>query len=636
MKRFFSLALAALLLMGAAAVAFAQTPYQAGVYTATQRGRNGDIVVQVTFTEDAIADIQVLTHEETAGIGDLTIGRIPSQETQYQSLAVDAGASATITSEALLAAIADCVSQAGGDVEALKAKAIEKTAGELVKRSADIVIVGGGGAGLAAATAAGEQGASVLVMEKTAGLGGNTKLALGLMNAADPQRQAGLPMTDALKDTVRAYIDMEPKDEYMAGWQQTLRAQFEDYLSSGSETLFDSPEFHMIQTYVDGDYYANPVMVEKMCANALNSVEWLASKGLKWPDTTKTAQGVLWQRAHQASEYKSGLAYVETFTSTIKAENLPVEIVYEVRANELIVDEDGRVVGVKGTASDATPYEFYGEKGVILATGGFSANVEMRQQYNSIWSYLGEGVPTSNSPAITGDGILMAQAVGASLVGMDKIQLLPVADPVTGETNTRVGNGTSPYINKEGKRFVAEDERRDVMAAAILEQTDSVCYLISTDGNNELDENNLNAYGLSLDFLLESGKVYMADTLEELAEQIDLDPATLAETIGKFNEAVDKGYDEEFGRKVFDPGAKIEEGPFYACLRAPAVHHTMGGVEIDPQTHVYNTEGEIIPGLYACGEVTGGIHGGNRLGGNAITDAITFGRIAGESAAAGQ
>ena len=428
---------------------------------------------------------------------------------------------------------------------------------------------------------------------------------------------------------------MEPKDEYMAKWQEILSQQFKNYLASGSQTLFDSPEFHMVQTYVDGDYYADPVMVEALCTNALDSVEWLESKGLKWPDTTKTAQGVLWQRAHQATEYKSGLAYVETFTRTIKDEQLPVEIVYEVRANELIMDESGRVIGAKGTGSDGTPYEFYGEKGVILATGGFGANVEMREKYNSIWSYLGEGVPTSNSPAITGDGILMAQAAGANLVGMDKIQLLPVADPVTGETNTRVGNGTSPYINKEGKRFVAEDERRDVMAAAILEQTDSVCWLISTKGNNELDENNLNAYGLSLDFLLESGKVYMADTLEELAQQIGLDPDTLVDTIDKFNQAVDQGYDPEFGRTVFDPGSKIEEGPFYACLRAPAVHHTMGGVQIDPQTHVYDTQGAVIPGLYACGEVTGGIHGGNRLGGNAITDAITFGRIAGKNAAAG-
>lgn len=634
MKKFVALLLTVLMLLNAAA--YAEPAYKAGIYTATQRGRNADIVVEVTFTDDSIADIKVISHDETPGIGDMPIERIPAQIIANQSLAVDAVASATITSDALLAAIADCVAQAGGDVEALKAKTIEKVAGEKVVMNADVIVIGGGGSGLAAATVASEAGAKVIVVEKTAGLGGNTKLALGLMNAADPVRQSALPMSDALVADVRKYIALEPTCDEMAAWQAKVSEQLDAHLTSGSTSLFDSPEFHALQTYVDGSYCGNPALIETMCANALDSVEWLASKGLKWPDTTKMGQGVLWQRAHQATEYKSGLAYVETFTKTFAAESLPVEIVYEVRANELISDENGRVIGVKGEGTDGTPYEFYGEKGVVLATGGFGANVEMRQEYNSIWANLGPEVPTSNSPAMTGDGILMAQGVGANLVGMDKIQLLPVADPETGETNTRVGNGNSPYINQEGKRFVAEDERRDVMAAAILEQTGSCCWLISTKGNNELDENNLNAYGLSLDYLLESGKVYMADTLEELAAQINMDPAALTETIAKFNEAVDKGYDEEFGRTLFAPNSKIEEGPFYACRRAPAVHHTMGGVEIDSDARVYNTDGAVIPGLYACGEVTGGIHGANRVGGNAITDAITFGRIAGQSVVEGE
>ena len=607
--------------------------YQAGTYAATARGRNADLTVSVTFSDSAITAIEVLSHEETPGIGDMPIERLPKEIIEYQSLAVDAVASATITSEALLTAVEDCVRQAGGDVDALKAVAIEKEAGELVTKTADVLVIGGGGAGLAAAVAAGENGASVVVVEKTAGLGGNTKLAGGLINAADPERQASLQMSDALKGTVQEYLDMEPHDEAMAKWQEAAKAQFEEYLASGSTSLFDSPEFHMIQTYVDGDYYGKPEMIEALCSNALDTIHWMTDRGLQLAEKTKTAQGVLWQRAHQATEYKSGLAFVDTFVKTIEHENLPVEIVYEVRAEELIV-ENGRVTGVKGTDVNGTPYEFYGTNGVVLTTGGFGANVEMRQKYNSIWATLDENVPTSNSPAITGDGIVMAEAIGANLIGMDKIQLLPVTDPVTGEPGTRVGNGTSPYVNKEGVRFVAEDERRDVMSAAILEQTDSVCWLISSRPNSELDENDVNAYGYSLEYLIEAGKVYMADTMEELAVQIDLDPQTLVDTINKFNEAFDKGYDEEFGRTVFDPNSRISEGPYFACLRAPAVHHTMGGVEIDTETHVYNTSGEIIPGLYAAGEVTGGIHGGNRLGGNAITDAITFGRIAGQNAAA--
>lgn len=656
-KRWLALALSAALLLGMAACGTDTTPtpapsgsapvtpaspvaaspslnalYTAGTYTATTRGRNADITVSVTFDAQKITDVQVVSHEESPGIGDLAIDRLPAEIVKHQSLGIDAVASATITSEALLAAVADCVTQAGGDAEALKAVEVSAAAGELVSKEADVLVIGAGGAGLAAATVAAENGANVIMMEKTAGPGGNTKLALGLLNACDPERQASLPMTDALKSTLQSYLDREAHDETMARWQETVSEQFEEYLNSGSTALFDSPEFHMLQTYVDGDYVGNPVMIEALCSNALDTVHWLSDMGLKFGDQTKLGQGVLWQRAHQPTEFKSGIAFIDVFQKTIERESLPVEIFYEVAAQELIV-ENGRVVGARGTGSDGTPYEFRGSNGVVLATGGFGANVEMRVKYNSIWSNLDERVPTSNSPAITGDGILMAEAVGANLVGMDKIQLLPVADPVTGETNTRIGNGTSPYINKEGVRFVAEDERRDVMAAAILEQTDSCCWLISSQKNSELDENMLNAYGLSREYLLSQGKAYMAETLEELAVQIGLDPDTLVDTIEKFNAAFDAGYDEDFGRTLFDPNSRIDDPPYYACLRAPAVHHTMGGVEIDPETHVYNTEGEIIPGLYAAGEVTGGIHGGNRVGGNAVADALTFGRIAGLNAA---
>ena len=267
---------------------------------------------------------------------------------------------------------------------------------------------------------------------------------------------------------------------------------------------------------------------------------------------------------------------------------------------------------------------------MILATGGFGANVEMRQKYNTIWADLGENIPTTNSPAITGDGIVMAQAVGAGLVGMEKIQLLAIADPETGALDAHVGDATSICVNKEGKRYVNETERRDVLAAAALNQTDGIFYIISSTQNSDLDENGYNSYGLQIDDLVAAGEVYRADTLEELAEQIGMDPAVLVDSVKKFNEAVTSGYDPEFGRTVFNTHALIEDfGPYYACPRSPAVHHTMGGVCVDVDTHVLREDGSKIDGLYAAGEVTGGLHGSNRLGGNAITDCLTNGRIAG-------
>lgn len=185
-------------------------------------------------------------------------------------------------------------------------------------------------------------------------------------------------------------------------------------------------------------------------------------------------------------------------------------------------------------------------------------------------------------------------------------------------------------VNKEGKRYVNETERRDVLAAAALKQTDGIFYIISSTQNNDLDENGYNSYGLHIDDLVAAGEFYRADTLEELAQQLGMDPAVLVESVKKFNEAVSSGYDPKFGRTVFNTHALIEDfGPYYACPRSPAVHHTMGGVRVDVDTHMLREDGSWIAGLYAAGEVTGGFHGTNRLGGNAIADCLPNGRIAG-------
>lgn len=282
---------------------------------------------------------------------------------------------------------------------------------------------------------------------------------------------------------------------------------------------------------------------------------------------------------------------------------------------------------------DGTPYILKADKGVVIATGGFSANVEMREKYNTVWEYLGETIPTTNSPAITGDGIVMAEAAGANLVGMGYIQLAPIGDPITGTPSMMIGASTNLMVNKEGVRFVNETERRDVIAGAELEQTDGQMWLISDSRNVGLREDGTNNYGVSVQSAMDAGICFMADTLGELAEKIGVDPEVLAATVEEFNQCVKNGADPAFGRAVYEDNSDILEGPFYASLNSPAVHHTMGGIEIDVDTHVIGTDGQIIPGLYAAGEVTGGIHGGNRLGANAIADALTFGRIAGKTSA---
>ena len=232
-------------------------------------------------------------------------------------------------------------------------------------------------------------------------------------------------------------------------------------------------------------------------------------------------------------------------------------------------------------------------------------------------------MPSTNSPHITGDGILMAREIGANLVGMGFIQLMPSSHPVDGSLFSGVWGSaeTQVFINKQGKRFVNEYAGRDVLSAAALDQEDALFFII-TDAQIVGDRD--------ITDMLEQGNVIKADTLEELAEKLGIDPATFVAEIEKYNSYVDNQFDPDFGKPNFGD-YKVEVAPFYATPRSPAVHHTMGGLEIDTGS-VISVDGEPIPGLYA-GEVTGGIHAGNRLGGNAQTDIIVFGRIAGESAA---
>lgn len=607
--------------------------YKEGTYIGEGTGRNGPVKVEVSFSKTAIRSIKVLQHNETKGMAEIPIQRIPKAIIDNQSLAVDAVSTATYTSNAILEGVADCVRQAGGDVNALKTVVVKKAkAGDLKKKSADIVIIGGGGAGMAAAVAAAENGASVIIIEKTAALGGNTVRSGGAFNAAYPSVQKKQKMTPVQLAEIKRLANLEPKDSHMGEWQKKLKLELAEYEAAKSTYLFDSIYLHMIQTYVDGDYVGNPVLIESMCKNAPITYEWMATRGFIWKDSTSTFVGALWPRCHVARDYKSGIGFIETLVNYSKSKSLPIEIILEVKATDLI-NKNGRIVGVKGTGNDGTPYEFAAKKGVILAAGGFGANVDMRVKYNSIWPDLGKNVKTTNSPAIVGDGIIMAEAIGASLVGMDKIQLIPLADPKNGETTTIVGESANMWVNKNGVRFVNEYGRRDVLSAANLKQPGGVVYVISSQQNSRIDKNGLNTYGLSVDKLVKDGVVYRADTLEDLAKQIGADPKTFVAAVAKYNKAVDMGYDEEFGRKGFAATSKIEGAPFYACPRFPAVHHTMGGVKVDVDGHAIDKKGNVIPGLYAAGEVTGGFHGGNRLGGNAISDALTNGRITGANAA---
>lgn len=606
---------------GTKEAAAALTP---GTYTARQYGNNGYLTVEVTVDENSIVSIEVPEHSETMFMGAEAIERMRTDMVEYQTLNVDSIAGATITSAAMRAAVSDCMEQAGADTamwqEPVPARG-EKQA-QVTTEQADIIIVGAGGAGLSAAVTAAEGGAQVIVIEKMPIIGGNTLRCASAYNAADPERQAALPMTDTLKESVEAALAAEPENEAHARLIADVKEAYDAYLTSGSESLFDCPEWHALQTYNGGDHVGDVELIRTYAENVLDTLEWMEELGTPVTDKISQGAGALWQRTHQI-DAPAGTGLIAPLYEA--ARKLDVTIINDMKAESLIVT-DGVVTGVKATDAYGSEYEFMAADGVILATGGYSNNKEMRQESSPV---LTPDMVSTNQPGATGDGIIMATAIGADTTGMDYVQVYPLATPGTGalQGRARKMSGLDDVIdvNKEGQRFVNEDARRDDFVAAIKEQTDGMCY----DINDASIVEEYNSFAENVETLVELGRIYKADTLAELEQMLGMPEGSLQDTVAKYNEMVANKEDPDFGRRLFADA--IEEAPFYATPRAPSIHHTMGGLRINSQAQVLDTEGNVIPGLYAAGEVTGGVHGSNRLGGNATADVLTFGRIAAKS-----
>ena len=617
--------LALLLILTLCLVSFGALAYTPGTYVGSGNGRNGVLKVEVTFDENAATDAKVVESVETAGIGDAPIAQLPGKFVETQSLNLDAVAGATLTSNAILAAIADAAAQAGGDVDALKAAEVADAAAEAQEETldADVVVVGAGGAGLAAAVAAEAKGAKVIVVEKTVAVGGNTLRAGGWYNAADQERQKGLEMTAAQRTTVESMLAKEPHDEKMAALQAKLAEEWAAYNAEGATYVFDSPTFHALQTYDGGDYRGDIDLITEFANEAPVTLEWLESLGMDVNPTMTMCVGALWQRSHSVvGNTNVGYGYIHTLDQVAESKG-DITFLFETAATELITNEEGRVVGVKAVGQNGNTYTLNAGKGVILASGGFGGDLE---KVREIRPDIPESIRTTSIAACTGDGIWMAVAIGADTWDLDQIQLYPLASAVDGSTGyAMVGPTTAMYVNPKGERYVNENERRDVLAAAAFAQGGVIyCISDSTAANNTRDIN-------VVEYAVAKGDAYKGETLEDLALQLGMDPAVLTATVEKFNAACDAESDPEFGRTIFGANVKIETAPFYASPRSPSVHHTMGGLRIDTATHVLDVNGNVIPGLYAAGETTGGIHGSNRLGGNAIADCLTFGRIAGET-----
>ena len=594
MKKVLSLVLALAMLLTMSSLAVAE----AGVFTGvgdSKIGGAGSIEVAVTVDENGVVtNVEVTKNGDTPGISDPAVEKIPARIVEMQSANVDAVSSATFTSEAIMAATLDAVTKAGLDAAAWSEKketVVEKGADVVLE--ADVVIVGAGGAGLAAAVQANQNGSTVIVLEKMGKVGGNTILAGGAMNAVNDRSEQAIAYNDSV-------------------------------------------EWHFTQTMNGGDNQGDPVLVHTLVSNAYAGVEWLMDLGMEFQDETAglfTVTGGLWPRAHKPV-MPLGQGFFATYMNYIDSHE-GVDVMLNTKANELLVNEDGRVCGVVATGETGNTVTVKAHNGVVMATGGFAASVELRSAFNTQWADLGASIKSTNHAGATGDGIKMMQKLGADFVQMGNIQLLPLGDPVTGSLAGNIEHDveTRIFVNKEGNRFVNEGGRRDDMTNGLFAQTDAYMWIVM-DSDTYPTGDELNNFGETINQLVEAGRAFKGETLEELAEKIGVPAENLVAAVTEFNRHAEggdlAGTPDDFGRTLFS--TPIDNGPFYAAARVPTVHHTMGGVRINQYCQVINENGQIIPGLYAAGEVTGGIHGSNRLGGNALTDTVVFGRIAGDSA----
>lgn len=600
-----------------------------GTFEGKAYGNNGWLTVEVNIKDNKITDIKTPGQRETKYLGDTAIREIGKDVLQYQTLNVDNIAGATVTSTALKTAIAQAIEKAGGDIAAFQKpvpEKIKKVVG-ITKGSADLIIVGAGGAGLSAAVTAKDLGVkNVLVLEKMPVIGGNTLRCASAFNAADPDRQKALPMTETLKEAVVKAINEKPVSEEHAKLMADVKAKYEAYLKSGSKTLFDCPEWHALQTYNGGDKVGQIPLIRQYSNNVLDTLHWMQSKGSPVMDRVSQGAGALWQRTHQL-DAPAGLGLIDPLYQAAVKQGVNFKL--GMRVQDLILNDKGRVIGVTATDKVGNKYEFTSKDGVILATGGYSQNKEMRQKSAP---HLTSEMVSTNQPGATGDGIIIATRHGADTTGMNYVQVYPLATPGTGalQGRARKMSGLDDVIdvNKNGERFVKEDARRDEFVAAIKKQPGGVVY----DINDSSIVKPLNSFNEDVETLVSIGRIYKADSLADLAKQLGMPADKLEATVAEFNKMVEAKKDPKFGRKLFD--RPIVKPPFYATPRAPSIHHTMGGLQISTNAQVLDKNGKPIPGLYAAGEVTGGIHGSNRLGGNATADVLTFGRIAAKSAVA--
>ena len=602
----------------------ASTSSDAGVsgdFTGTAKGFGGDVSVTLTLTDGAITGCTAEGKDETEGVGSQAIAKMPGAIAESGSIAVDGVSGATITSTAIKEAAAAALTAAGLNPDDYKTAVENDAAAEDSTVEADVVVVGAGGAGMTAAITAAGEGKSVVILESQSMVGGNSVRATGGMNAGKTVYQdenefgesAGVEKT--LKTAAEKYAD----NETITALAKTVSEQWAAYQANPTG-YFDSVELMELDTMIGGKGINDPELVETLCENSADAIDWLDEHGITLHNVSSFG-GASVKRIHRPVNAEGKTVSVGSYMIPLLQENCEkagVKMMLDTTATEILTDANGAAVGVKATGASGETVTV-NAKAVVLATGGFGANLDMVVKYKPEL----KGFMTTNAPGIQGQGIEMAQAIGAATVDMDQIQIHPTVEANTAALITEGLRGDGAIlINEEGQRFIDEVGTRDVVSAAEIAQTGSYSWLV-------VDQAMVDASSVIQGYI-KKGYTVTGETYEELGKAMGVDEAAFAETMEKWNGYVEAKNDPDFGRTSF--ANPLNTAPYYAVKVTAGVHHTMGGLKINANTEVLNEKGEVIPGLFAAGEVTGGVHGANRLGGNAVADFTVFGRIAGAAA----
>ncbi|WP_319562568.1 flavocytochrome c [Marispirochaeta sp.] len=546
--------------------------YEAGTYTGEGKGHGGTIRLEVSVDKKSITDITIIDNPES-DFSLPAINKLIDTAIEKNSGDIDSISGATETSAGVIAAIQSALAKAQTGEAVPQASQKESTGAQDI--SVDIAVIGSGGAGLSAAIEAKNAGAQVIIIEKLSVAGGNTNYATGGLNAAE------------------------------------TRFQEEQGIEDSAELFFED-------TMKGGKNINNPELVKVLTSRSNETVDWLTDLGADLSDVGRLG-GASVNRTHRP---KGGKAVGAHVTGTLQkvAEAAGVEIRLDNKAVALI-HKSSTVTGVEVESPEGR-YTITA-KAVILATGGFGASQEKIVQYKPEL----KGFGTTNHPGATGDALDLVKGLNVALVDIEQIQTHPTVVPVRNTMITEAvrGNGAI-LVNRDAERFVSELETRDVVSDAELAQEGETAFLLFDQGVRD----SLAA----IEKYANSGLLTEGSSLEELATAMDMDAAVLEETVAAYNSYVAAGTDPDYGRANMP--RQLTTAPYYMVEVGPAVHHTMGGIKIDTEARVIDKDGTPVPGLYAAGEVTGGVHGANRLGGNAMADITTFGRIAGLSAAQGK